>query len=139
MNFYSSKFSHAQNFLTCISLLMSMLSPKNKKTKSSNFSFICPLIHTEQFWWEFQKVFFIACIGFEMKFLGRLGIICHVAYYYKGNVYTTSCKKKSKPVITRRKIKLFRSQSVLFQRNLSRIRREIIWNRKKKLHEVLFI
>lgn len=39
--------------------------------------------------------FFIACIGFEMKFLGRLGIICHVAYYYRGNVYTTSCKKKS--------------------------------------------
>ena len=38
-----------------------------------------------------------------MKFLGKLGIICHVAYYYKGNVYTTSCKKKSKPVITRGK------------------------------------
>lgn len=61
-----------------------------------------------------------------MKFLGRLGIICHVAYYYKGNVYTTSCEKKSKPVITRGKIKLFRSQNVMFQRNLSRIRREII-------------
>ena len=75
--------------------------------------------------------FFIACIGFKMKFLGRLGIICHVAYYYKGNVYTTSCKKKSKPVITRGNIKLFRSQNVKFQRNLSRIRREIIWNRKK--------
>ena len=79
-----------------------------------------------------KKYFFIACIGFEMKFLGRLGIICHVTYYYKGNVYTTSCKKKSKPVITRGKIKLFRSQNVMFQRNLSRIRREIIWNRKKK-------
>ena len=62
-----------------------------------------------------------------MKFLGRLGIICHVAYYYWGNVYTTSCKKKSKPEEeTRGKIKLFRSQNVMFQRNLSRIRREII-------------
>lgn len=28
-----------------------------------------------------------------MKFLGRLGIICHVAYYYRGNVYTTSSRK----------------------------------------------
>lgn len=61
-----------------------------------------------------------------MRFLGRLGIICHVAYHYKGNVYTTSCKKKSKSVMTRGKIKLFRSQNVMFQRNLSRIRREII-------------
>ena len=35
-------------------------------------------------------------------------------------------RKKSKAVITRGKIKLFRSQNVIFQRNLSRIRREII-------------
>lgn len=60
-----------------------------------------------------------------MKFLGRLGIICHVAYYYKGNVYTTSCEKKSKPVITRGKIKLFRSQNVMFQRNYLKSEKKI--------------
>lgn len=133
MNFYSSKFSHAQNFLTCISFLMSMLSPKNKKTKSSNFSFIFPLIHTEQFGWEFQKIIFyrVHRLWNEIFRKIRYNLPC---YYYRGNVYTTSCKKKSKPEEeTRGKIKLFRSQNVMFQRNLSRIRREIIWNRKKKI------